>query len=737
MTQSNAAIALSAAEENHDTQDAKAEGFRPEKWIECLRHLALHYRMAHSLETVRLTAAADRAKTEEERIRHIARSLGLRVRFMDPRGAELSHWQLPAALWLASGDVVVVTAVSKDGIANVMVAGDEGLAQPIPVADLLKQAERIVLARPARSVPDARVDTYIKPYREDWLRRIIMKDWRSYGAVLVASMIANSLGLAGIIFSMQIYDRVIPAESFNTLYVLFSGVVLCIVFDFVMRRTRMSIIDIVGKRADLEMSDAVFGHALRVRNDARPSSTGSYISQLRDLEQVREMLTSTAVATFSDMPFFLLFLGIFWMIAGELVFIPFLALILLVTPGLLLQRKLRAHANEAMRESSLRNAMLVETVQGLEDIKMMQAEQRFQQQWNHYTAVTGAAQIRLRGLTNSLGVWTQNVQTGVYALTVFAGAPMVINGDITTGSLVGASILGSRMLAPMSQLSQLLGRLQQAKIAKHGLDQIMQMPVDQPEDEQRIEIARVAGRYVMRNASFRYAPGLSPALQVSDLKIEPGERIAVLGKNGAGKSTLLQAMSGLIAPHEGEVLLDDLALQHIDPADVRRDVGLLTQNSRLFHGSLRDNVTMGAPAANAEQIQTVLEMVGADSFIRKLPKGLEYAIQEGGIGLSGGQKQAILLARLILRDPAVVLLDEPTAAMDDTTERHFIEGFARWSAGKTVVIATHRMRALDLVSRVIVVEGGKIVLDDNREAALATLTGAGRVRIHKASEGAR
>jgi ATP-binding cassette subfamily C protein LapB len=737
MTQSNAAIAMSAAEENHETQDAETKGFRSEKWIECLRHLALHYRMAHSLETVRLTAAVDLAKSEEERIRHIARSLGLRVRFANPKGTELNHWQLPAAVWLASGDVVVVTAVSKDGIANVMVAGDEGLAQPIPIAELLKQAERVVLARPARSAPDARVDTYIKPHREDWLRRIILKDWRSYGAVLVASMIANSLGLAGIIFSMQIYDRVIPAESFNTLYVLFSGVVLCIVFDFVMRRTRMGITDIVGKRADLEMSDAVFGHALRVRNDARPSSTGSYISQLRDLEQVREMLTSTAVATFSDMPFFVLFLGIFWMIAGDLVFIPLVALVLLVTPGLLLQRKLRAHANEAMREASLRNAMLVETVQGLEDIKMMQAEQRFQQQWNHYTAVTGAAQIRLRGLTNSLGVWTQNVQTGVYALTVFAGAPMVINGDITTGSLVGASILGSRMLAPMSQLSQLLGRLQQAKIAKNGLDQIMRMPVDQPEDEQRIEVARVAGRYVMRNAGFRYAPGLSPALQVSDLKIESGERIAVLGKNGAGKSTLLQAMSGLIAPYEGEMLLDDLALQHIDPADVRRDVGLLTQNSRLFHGSLRDNVTMGSPAASAEQIQTVLEMVGADSFIRKLPKGLEYAIQEGGIGLSGGQKQAILLARLILRDPAVVLLDEPTAAMDDTTERHFIERFAEWSAGKTVVIATHRMRALDLVSRIIVVEGGKIALDDNREAALATLTGAGRVRIHKASQGTR
>lgn len=718
MTTSNGAAAVLL-----DEEPQADECFAAERWIDVLRQLALNYRMTHSLEGVRLAAAADGSKSEEQRIRHIARNLGLRLRFVVPEQAKFNHWHLPVAVALSNGNAALITAISCDGIANVVLGGEEGLSQAMPLNRLMEQVERIVLARPARAVTDIRVDDYIKPFREDWLRRIILNDWRSYGAVLVASLIANSLGLAGIIFSMQVYDRVVPAQSFNTLYVLFSGVMLCIVFDFLMRRMRMSIIDIVGKRADLQMSDVVFGHALRVRNDVRPSSTGSYIAQLRDLEQVREMLTSTVVAAFADIPFFLLFLGIFWMIAGELVFIPIVALVLLLLPGLLLQRRLRACASEAMRESSLRNAMLVETVQGLEDIKMMQAEQRFQQQWNHYTAVTGAAQIRQRGLTNSLGVWTQNVQTGVYAVTVFAGAPMVISGDITTGALVGASILGSRMLAPMSQLSQMLGRLQQARIAKNGLDQIMQMPVDQPEQEQRIEVSRIHGRYCCREARFSYGQGMPPALQIRELRIEPGERIAVLGKNGAGKSTLLQAMSGLLPPVEGEILLDGLALGHIDPADVRRDVGLLTQNSRLFHGTLRDNVTMGLPSASCSQVQEALEMVGADSFITKLPSGLEHAIQEGGIGLSGGQRQSILLARLILRDPSVVLLDEPTAAMDDMTERHFIERFAAWSLGRTVVIATHRMRALDLVTRIIAVEGGRIALDDSRDAALATLTG--------------
>lgn len=726
MSQSIAAMVEPQAPEE------QPETFNASRWIECLRHVVLHYRIAHSLEGARLAAEADMAKTEEARVRHIARNLGLRVRLTQPDASELSHWQLPVVLALADGNVAVVTAIAKDGTASVLFAEGQGLEQPVPLADLLQQTKYVVLARPARSVADARVDAYIKPFREDWLRRIIARDWRSYISVLFASLIANALGLSGIIFSMQVYDRVIPAESFNTLAVLFSGVILCIVFDFAMRRSRMAIIDIVGKRADLQMSDEVFGHALRVRNDARPTSTGSFIAQLRDLEQVREMLTSSAVAAFADLPFFLLFLAIYFMIAGKLVVIPLTALVLLILPGLLLQRRLRAHANEAMRESSLRNAMLVETVQGLEDIKMLQAEHRFQQQWNHYTAVTGAAQLRLRALTNGLNVWTQNVQSGVYALTVFAGAPLVISGDITTGSLVGASILGSRMLAPMSQVTQLLGRFQQARIAKNGLDNIMKMPVDQPEDEQRIEMPRISGKYMLRDAAYRYGEGLPLCLQVRTLNIEAGERVALLGKNGAGKSTLLQAMSGLLRPHEGEILLDDLALHQIDPADVRRDVGLLTQNSRLFHGTLRDNVTLGAPSASSSRVQEALDMVGADAFIRKLPKGLDYHIQEGGLGLSGGQKQAILLARLILRDPSVVLLDEPTAAMDDATERHFIERFGSWSVGKTVIIATHRMRALDVVNRIIMVEGGRIVLDDDKDTALATLSGGNAVRIHKA-----
>jgi ATP-binding cassette subfamily C protein LapB len=712
--------------------DAQLGEGEVEAWIEALRYVAQHYGLPMSAQAVRQAARWSMEESAADKIRSIARKVGLRVKFGSPDAITITSWHLPAIVELEGGHIAVIASLGSSGDAGVIVSGDKGLERQIPMSMLLRFARRIVIARPSRSIPDARVDTYIRPYEESWYRRIVLHDLRPYGYVMIASLVANCLGLAGIIFSKQVYDRVVPAESFNTLYVLFSGVLLALAFDFIMRRLRMSIIDILGKKADLRLSDVVFGHALRVRNRARPTSTGTFIAQLRDLEQVRELLTSTTVSALVDIPFFLIFLLIFWYIGGILVLVPLVALLLLAVPGLLVQKKLRAFASEAMRESSLRNAMLVEAVQGIEDIKTLQAEERFQQRWNYYNAVTSEAQMKLRSLTNSLGAWTQNVQGGTYALTIFMGAPMVIAGDITTGTLVGASVLGSRMLAPMTQLTQVLSRLQQAKVAMNSLDAIMQMPVDHPEKESRIHLPTISGQYSLKSAAFRYGDESSaPSLFIRELHIKPGERIAILGKNGSGKSTLLQALSGLLEPSSGEVLLDNIALQQVDPADVRRDIGLLTQNARLFHGTIRDNIALGAPHASHEEILRALSIVGADEFIRRLPKGLEHVILEGGNGLSGGQKQAVLLARLIIREPNVVLLDEPTAAMDEATERHFIQQLQSWSAGRTMVIATHRMRVLEVVDRVIVVANGTIALDDTTDRALKTLRGLSNVKKAK------
>ena len=699
-----------------------SEAVSLDAWLGALSRVARHYRMPVSEQRARLAALWDAGGGEETRIRAIARAIGLDVRFAAPASLRLTSWRLPVIAMLADGEVAVVEAIDGEQVAHLWLPGESDAR--LPVAELSAQVAGYLIPRPARAAPDARVDAYIRPYEEHWLRRILLRDAGSYTHVMVASVVANCLGLAGMLFSMQVYDRVVPSKSMPTLYILFVGVLLAIGFDFLLRRLRARIVDVLGKRADLRMSDQVFGHALRVTNRARPTSTGTFISQLRDLDQVRELMTSTTVAAVADLPFFLLFAAMLWFIGGPLALVPLGAAVLLIVPGLLVQRRLRALATEAARESSLRNAMLVEAVQGIEDVKALQAEERFQRQWNHYNTVTGEASLRLRGLTNGLTVWTGNVQNIVYATVIFIGAPMVIAGEMTTGALVATSMLGSRMMGPLSQVTQLLSRFQQARVAMASLDQIMALPVDAADREHRIPLPAAEGRFAVRGAVFGYGdPNTPPALTVPKLDIAAGERVAVLGRNGAGKSTLLQGLSGMLQPLSGEVTLDDLALHQIDPADVRRDVGLLTQTSRLFHGTLRENLTLGAPTATDAEIMAALSMVGAEAFVRRLRDGLGHVVLEGGKGLSGGQVQALLLARLLLRRPQVVLLDEPTAAMDEATERHFIQKFGEWSRGRTVVIATHRMRMLDLADRILVVDGGQVALDEAKDAALRTMTG--------------
>ncbi|WP_348983710.1 type I secretion system permease/ATPase [Microbulbifer sp. CAU 1566] len=694
-------------------------------WLSAIVTVAKFYRLEFSEENARI--ASDRGGDEpvENVVRSMARQAGLVAKFCDFEPDMLSPWRLPIVVQLRDGQIGVIETTDNKGLLSVSFSGDRGAASQVKAEILVRHVTSAVILRPAHNVADARVDDYVKPQQKHWFRSIILRDLRPYGHVMIATVVANILALAGILFSKQVYDRVIPAESLPTLYVLFSGVMIAVLFDFFMRINRIRVTDLLGKRADIRVSDLVYGHAVRLRNSARPKSTGAFISQIRELERVREMVTSSTILALADLPFFFLFLFVMWYIAGPLALVPLGALAALIIPGLLAQQKLARLAGESIRESSLRNAMLVETIQGMEDIKTLQAEQRFQQQWNHYNAVTAESNLRLRGLIGRLVTWTHNVQSSVFALIVLFGAPMVMAGDMTTGALVAASILGSRMMAPMSQITQVLSRWQQAKYALKGLDQIMQLPVDHPEGRRRVHLSSIDGNYQLRQTAFKYAGcDGSPALQVESLDIRAGEKIAVLGRNGAGKSTLLQALSGFMEASEGEITLDGVSMEHIDPADTRRDIGLLTQNANLFHGTLRENVTLGAPGATDREIIAALDMSGAMEFVRKLPKGMDHLILEGGLGLSGGQRQSLMLARLFIRNPQIILLDEPTASLDDLTEKRFIGKLKRWATGRTLIVATHRSSTLQLADRILVVENGKLILDEPKNIALEKLAQA-------------
>ena len=415
----------------------------------------------------------------------------------------INPWRLPVVVEFHDGQVGVVEKVDAEGNANIQLSGDQGLAQTLTLDVLQSNIRHVYILRPEKSVPDARVDEYIKPYESSWFWTIVLRDWKRYVDVMFGSMIANILALATVVFSMNVYDRVIPAQSIPTLWVLAGGVLIAAIFEFSLRVARIYLSDIIGKRADLRISDRVFGHALRIKNSERSKSTGTFISQIRELEGVRELVTSTTISAIADLPFFLLFLGIFWLIGSDLFWVMLLVVPLMILPGILAQKPLAKLASEGMREGAVRNAMLVEAVQGIEDIKLLRAEARFQNQWNHMNESSADVSMRQRKIVGVMNAWTQKIQGLTFAIVVLVGCFAVMKGDMTTGALVACSMLSSRMLGPIAQITGVLGRWQQAKVAKNGLDELMKKPVDQPEHAHLIHRPALNGHYELTGVTFK------------------------------------------------------------------------------------------------------------------------------------------------------------------------------------------------------------------------------------------
>ncbi|AWV86638.1 type I secretion system permease/ATPase [Acinetobacter radioresistens] len=702
-------------------------------WLQGVMTVARHYRIETSEERIRLQLDWNQIQTLDEVLLLMTRRVGLNLRKSKFTPDILNPWRLPVLVEFQNGQVGVIDKADTAGNISIQLSGDQGLAQSFKVDELQPVIKTVYILRPESSVPDARIDEYIKPYEANWFWSIVLKDWKRYIDIMFASLMANILALATIIFSMQVYDRVVPSQSIPTLWVLAGGVLIAAIFEFIMRVARVYLSDIIGKRADLKVSDRVFGHALRIKNSERSKSTGTFISQIRELEGVRELVTSTTISAIADLPFFFLFLVIFWIIGGNLFWVMLLVVPLMIIPGILAQKPLAKLAQEGMRESSIRNAILVEAVQGIEDIKLLRAESRFQNQWNHMNEVSADVSMKQRKIVGVMTAWTQKVQGLTYAIVVLVGAFAVMEGDMTTGALVACSILSSRMLAPISQITGVLGRLQQAKVAKQSLDELMKKPVDQPERASLIHRSVLYGNYELNGTVFKYGEDdPKPSLMIPKLSIREGEKIAILGRNGAGKTTLLQLLAGMQVPLQGNIDLDGLDLNLIDPSDVRRDVALLNQNAHLFYGTIRENLTLGAPLASDEDVLKALAITGALHFIKEKKEGLDHIILEGGIGFSGGQRQALLLARLLIRQPNILLLDEPTASIDDVSEKQLIDHLKGWLSHRTLIVATHRRAVLELVDRIIIINEGRIMMDGPRDQILQQTVA---VQPHKTIQG--
>lgn len=648
--------------------------------------------------------------------------MGLQVGMVSWSQVRWRQEVLPAVVTLKQGGIAVLENLHDDGTVDYWLSDGGDLLRSMELAMMLEQSTGpVFLVGVAPRGRDQRIDQFVQPHRKHWFWENFRGSGRKIAEISLASIIGNVLALAGILFSMQVYDRVIPAQSFPTLWVLFFGVVLAAGLEYIIRLMRTLVSDRMGKRIDLKVSSLFFVRAMNIKNDDRPKSTGSFISQLREIDQVRELLTSTTVSAAADMPFVLLFLGIMFFIGGPLVIIPLLAIPLIVIPGILIQWPMAKLAKEGMRESALRNAVLVETIEGIEDIKALQAEAYFQRQWEQTHEVSAAVGMKQRLWGARLTGWASTVQQLTYGGMLVFGVYLVLSGDITTGTLVACSMLSSRTIAPLMQLTMVFSRWQHAKSAMHGLDELLKKPIDRPADAELSHCPTLSGHFNVRNLQYTYDKENAPnVLGIGQLEIKPGERVAILGKVGAGKSTLLKLLSGQASPSQGKILIDGVDMTKVEPADIRRQLGYLSQDSRLFFGTLRQNLMLGYPHASDQEMLQALRISGALSMVQADASSLDKVINEGGRGLSGGQRQMVMLSRLILRNPQVVLLDEPTASMDEALEEYVIRQLHTWLVGRTLIVVTHRPALLKLVDRIVVMDNGRVVADGPRDKILAT-----------------
>ncbi|AJE48854.1 ABC transporter-like protein [Celeribacter indicus] len=620
----------------------------------------------------------------------------------------LPEHSLPVLAFLRDGRTVVLEKLSADNAT--LVLPESGGGRTVWTVEELERFHdgRVLVSKPIDIVSD-RLDGK-KAGRGHWLRGPVLENWWIYRDVMIASFAANVLAVATALFSMQVYDRVVPNNAFDTLWILASGVGISIVLELVLRLMRSSLVDVSGRDLDLRLSAQLFDKVANMRLVNQPASTGVFANQVRDFATVREFFTSTTVTAICDLPFVLVFIGVIWFIGGPVAWVVVAGTVLTVLPGLVMQRKLGHASRENTREAAALNGLLLETISNLETVKAARGEARLQRAHAQLTATMATTAIKTRNLTTLMSQLVSSVQKFAYAGVVIAGVYLISAGDLTVGSLIACTLLSTRAMSPMGQVAGLLARWQHVRAAMEGLDAIMKLPVERPSDRHFVRAGAIGGTYALQDVVFRHDPQAPPVIALPELRIAAGERVALLGGNGAGKSTLLRLLAGLTDPQAGSVLLDDLAMSQIDPIDRRRQIGYLPQSVALFQGTLRDNLLLDHGLHSDDELLEALDAVGLGKFVRQHVRGLDLQIQSNA-NVSGGQRQSIGLARVLLQDPKIVLLDEPTSAFDHVTEAKVIEYLKTWLRGRTTIISTHKRELLSLTERAIVLKDGRVARD--------------------------
>lgn len=659
----------------------------------------------------------------------LARKAGLDARIVRYDKLEnISPLTMPCILLLENNRSCVLTTLNvtpstgNDSSADIILPEEGEHVKTVPFSQLAEEYTGLVVFGALEGRLDARASGEHLLHTKRWFWDVLLYYMPLYKHVIVASIIINIVGVASSLFAMNVYDRVVPNNAVETMWVLASGICLAYLCDFILRNVRGHFVDMAGRNADVVLSSRLVEKILGMRLDAKPESTGALVNNLREFESLREFFSSSSLLTFVDMPFLILFLFLIGYIGGPIVFIPLTAIPLMIGCGLIFQNAAKRSAEQTYRQNMQKNALLVEMVGGLETLKTSMAENRLQFLWEQIVDLaaesSGESKHYSTLSTTIASLITQIVTVGMIVWGVY----LISEGRLTMGGLIGCNILVGRAMAPLMQLSGMINRLQQSRMALKSLNTLMELPSEDLKDGEKVDFGALSPAISFENVTFKYPGSDHAVINNVSFSIKPQEKVGIVGRMGSGKSTLGRLLMGLYEPVEGMVKFGGVDVRHMSKASLRSRIGFLPQDVILFYGSVRDNIAFSDPSIHDRLVLRASYVSGVTDFVRDHPAGFGAQVGERGAALSGGQRQSVALARALLQDPDVFVLDEPTSNMDNATENQLKTRLAAIARNKTLIIITHRMSMVDLVDRLIVVDQGRIIADGPKVEVLRLLS---------------
>ncbi len=650
-----------------------------------------------------------------------AQAAGLRAKTVfRPTLEQISPLTLPCIL-LLQGEKACILQKLSEKTADVLFP--ENGMEPRSVARKTLEEEYIGYAIYAK--PEAKLDRRASEIKlletKRWFWGTLMHFLPIYKHVLGASVVVNLLAVCGPLFFMNVYDRVVPNHALETMWMLALGIGIAYLFDFLLRNLRSYFVDVAGHNADIILASRLMQQLLAMRLDVKPDSTGSLANNLREFESLRDFFGSTTLMALVDLPFLVFFLLLVLIIGGPVVVIPLMAIPIVVVTGYFMQFPLQQVAEKGFKENMQKNALLVEIINGLETIKTTMAEGRIQHAWERVVGMSAKSNAHTKRMSNFSVTLTMVVTQLVSVFVIVWGVYRISDGSLTMGGLIACNMLAGRAMAPLSQVASMLSRLQQSRMALKSLDMLMQLETEKPEAGHHVEFGHLEHSITFEDVSFKYPGSERFAMEKVNIHIRPGDKVGIIGRMGSGKSTFGRMCVGLFKPSEGAVKLGGVDIRQLDMVDVRSRVGYVSQDNYLFYGTVHENISFGAVNADDRMILRAANIAGVTDFIRSHPAGFGMPVGERGMSLSGGQRQSVAIARALLQDPDILILDEPSSNMDNSSELALKQRLGATLGNKTLLLVTHRLSMLDLVDRLVVMDGGRIVADGPKTAVLNAL----------------